>query len=114
MVRTYLYDAFLHFLTKTLGAERIARDPEDPLDSISLEDVNHEFAVNALSPLFAAKEAVKGFKQLPSSASKTFIMTGNKLNVWASPPVVIFGMGKSAAAYMIWCASEAYNQQGFK
>jgi hypothetical protein len=46
-----------------------------------LEDINTEFAVNVFSPLFAAKEAVKGFKQLSESASKTFIFTGNLLNV---------------------------------
>lgn len=81
---------------------------------MSLDDVNNEFAINALSPLFAAKEAVKGFKQLGSSASRTFIMTGNMLNVVANPPVLVFGMGKSAAAHMIKAASMAYERQGFK
>lgn len=90
------------------------RDPEDPLASISIEEVNHEFAVNAISPLFAAKEAVEGFKQLPSSASRTFIITGNKLNVMAWPQVLTFGMGKTATAHMVWYASVAYERQGFK
>jgi hypothetical protein len=76
--------------------------------------VHDEFAVNAISPLFSAKEAVKGFKQLDSSASKTFILTGNMLNVIVNPPVVVFGMGKNASAHMIKGASEIYGKQGFK
>jgi NAD(P)-dependent dehydrogenase (short-subunit alcohol dehydrogenase family) len=89
-------------------------DRNEPFDSISIEGVNEVLAVNAISPLLAAKEAVKGFKQLPSSASRTFIMTGNTLNVVAWPQVLTFGMGKSSAAYMVWCASVAYERQGFK
>ena len=97
-----------------LAAARVVRDPEDPLSSISIEEFNHEFAVNATAPLFAAQEAVKGFKQLPSSASRTFIATGNKLNVIAIPAVLAFGMGKSATAHMVHSASVAYEPQGFK
>lgn len=70
--------------------------------------------MNVVSPLFAAKEAVQGFKQLPSSASRTFIMTGNMLNVIVKPDVLTFGMGKTAAAHMVWSASVAYERQGFK
>src|SRR6202000_2066763 len=87
---------------------------EDPLSSISIEEFNNEFAVNATSALFAAQEAVPGFKQLPRSEAKTFIETGNKLNVIALPNVLAFGMGKSATAHMIQCASIAYKQHGFK
>jgi len=89
-------------------------DGEDPLSSISIEEVNRDFAVNTISPLFAAQEAVKGFKQLESSASRTFIMTGNVLNLIAKPDVLTFGMGKSASAHFIWSASVAYEQRGFK
>lgn len=79
---------------RILGAERIVRDPENPLDTITLDEVNREFAVNTLSPLFAAKEAVKGFEQLPKSASRTLFFTGNALNVIAVPQVLTFGMAK--------------------
>lgn len=98
----------------SIGAARVSRDPKDPLSSFSIEDINHEFAVNAISPLFSAQEAVKGFKQLSSSSSRTFIMTGNALNVIANPPVLPFGMGKNAAAHMIKSASIAYAPSGFK
>lgn len=97
-----------------LGANRISRDPKDPLANISLAEAQQEFAVNTLSPLFTAQEAVKGFKHLPDSASRTFIMTGNMLNKIALPNVLSFGMGKSAAAHMIWSASKGYKEAGFK
>ena len=101
-------------LISVSAAARVGRDPENPLDSISIEEVNREFAVNAISPLFAAKEAVIGFKQLPSSASRTFIMTGNILNIIVRPEVLTFGMSKTSAAHMVWSASVAYAPQGFK
>ncbi|KAF2497638.1 putative short-chain dehydrogenase [Lophium mytilinum] len=96
------------------AALRNPRDLQDPLASISLEDIKSEFAVNSISPLFAAQEAVKGFKQLPSSASRTFIQTGNALNVIVLPNVLTFGMTKSAAAHMIRSASVGYKRKGFK
>jgi hypothetical protein len=104
----------VQLLTYILGAARAVLDGEDPLSSISVEEVKRDFAVNAISPLFATQEAVKGFKQLENSASGTFIMTGNALNLIAKPDVLTFGMGKSAAAHLIWSASVAYEQQGFK
>jgi hypothetical protein len=79
-----------------------------------MEGVNREFAVNTISPLLAAQETVKGFKQLPASASKTFILTGNALNVFAKPDVLTFGMGKAAAAHLVWYASVTYEKQGFQ
>lgn len=97
-----------------LAAVRVARDPEDNLSGISLEEVQQEFSINTFSPLFAAQEAVKGFKQLPETASRTFIFTGNALNEIVIPAVLTFGMTKSATARMITFASEAYNKQGFK
>lgn len=96
------------------GANRVSRDAKDPLSNIALEEAQQEFAVNALSPLFAAQEAVKGFKELPESVSKTFIMTGNMLNRIALPNALTFGMGKNAAAHMIWSASKGYREVGYK
>lgn len=66
------------------------------------------------SPLFAAQEAVKGFKQLPQSETKTFIFTGNALNQIVNPGVVTFAMAKTAMARMVTYASAAYKDQGYK
>ncbi|QDS75967.1 hypothetical protein FKW77_003759 [Venturia effusa] len=96
------------------GALRIQRASEDPLSSITIDEARTEFAVNVLTPLFTAKEAVKGFKQLPTSTLPTFIMTGNLLNVGVSPAVTVFGMGKTSAAHLIKAASIAYSKDGFQ
>jgi len=96
------------------AASRTVLDAKDPLSSISVEEANRDFAVNAISPLLAAQEAVKGFKQLENSASRTFIVTGNMLNHIAKPDVLTFGMGKAAVAQLIWYASVAYKPKGFK
>jgi hypothetical protein len=68
--------------------------------------------VNSTSAYAAAQEAVKGFSQ--TGTGSTFIFTGNKLNVLGRPEVLVFGMGKSAAAHLIRSASLAYGDQGYK
>lgn len=98
------------------GAARTLCDPEDPISSFTLEDFNRDMAVNVTSAFVAAQHALAGFKDLPASSttSKTFIYTGNKLNVMSIPEVFCFGMGKSAVAHMIWDASISYRKRGFK
>lgn len=71
-------------------------------------------AVNLTSALVAAKIAVAGFKELPASAAKTFIYSGNKLNVMSDPKTLPFGIAKTAAARMIWDCSRAYRGEGYK
>lgn len=88
------------------------RDPEDNLSGLTLENLQEEFSVNIFSPLFAAGEAVKWFKQLPDSVSKTFIFTGNALNKIINPGGLTFAMGKTSIARMISYASVAYQNQG--
>lgn len=90
------------------------RDPEDNLSGLTLENLQEEFSVNIFSPLFAAGEAVKWFKQLPDSVSKTFIFTGNALNKIINPGGLTFAMGKTSIARMISYASVAYQNQGYK
>jgi len=62
----------------------------------------------------AAQQAVRGFEQLPSSASRTFIFTGNVLNTTIIAKLVSGGIGKQATAHMIRAAAEAYADRGFK
>jgi hypothetical protein len=70
--------------------------------------------VNIHSAFVAAQQAVAGFAQLPASASRTFIYTGNVLNVAILPKFMSNGVGKSGAAHMMWAASAAYNDRGYK
>lgn len=70
--------------------------------------------MNSTSVLIAAKSAVEGFKTLPSATKKTFIFTGNALAVMALPPLLTFGMAKSAGAHLIMSAAKAYKGHGYR
>lgn len=67
-----------------------------------------------MSAFIAAQQAALGFKHLPDSAFKTFIYTGNLLNTTTMAPLLSLGVGKSATAHIIECASKAYSNEGFK
>ncbi|EKJ72753.1 hypothetical protein FPSE_07019 [Fusarium pseudograminearum CS3096] len=86
---------------------------KDPFD-LPLEDFNNNVTINIRSAFVAAQQAVAGFAKLPDSASRTFIYTGNVLNVAMLPQFLAAGIGKSGAAHMIWNASAAYKERGYK
>lgn len=90
-----------------------ANDAKNPL-SLPLEDFTRNFAVNITSAYVAAQQAVLAFEQLPESAAKTFIYTGNITNVTSLPRFLESGVGKSAAAHIIQTAAAAYKEKGFK
>lgn len=79
-----------------------------------MEDFQRGFAVNTFGVIEAAKEAVAVFEQLPDTASKTFIYTGNFLNEVIFPPAVGYGITKAATAQLIRALSKAYKDQGFR
>ncbi|KAE9985069.1 hypothetical protein EG327_004840 [Venturia inaequalis] len=85
----------------------------DPL-SIPLADVVKDLNINTVSALIAAQEATKSFAVLPSSASKTFIFTGNILNLQILPPLMSNGIGKCATAHFLESAATAYKADGYK
>ncbi|KAI3397701.1 hypothetical protein diail_10470 [Diaporthe ilicicola] len=89
------------------------QNAKTPLN-LPLEDFNRSFAVNATSAFVAAQQAVLAFQQLPESASRTFIYTGNCCNVMPIVKLIDCGVGKSAMAHVIQCAAEAYQDKGFK
>lgn len=88
-------------------------DPKDPL-SLALSDFNRDLIINTNSAFAAAQQAVLAFKELPDSASRTFIYTGNMTNITPVPPLLDLGVGKSATAHIIQSAAQAYADQGFK
>ncbi|KFY33733.1 hypothetical protein V494_07367 [Pseudogymnoascus sp. VKM F-4513 (FW-928)] len=95
------------------AAAATRNDPKDPL-SIPLADFNRDLTVNTNSAYAAAQQAVLAFKELPESASKTFIFTGNITNTVTIAQLLDLGVGKSATAHIIHSASQAYADQGFK
>lgn len=87
--------------------------PNDPL-SLQLADFNKDFNINTVSAFVAAQQAATGFAQLPDSAAKTFIYTGNILNTTIIPPLLDLGVGKAATAHIIQSAAAAYKDRGYK
>lgn len=87
--------------------------PNDPL-SLQLADFNKDFNINTVSAFVAAQQAATGFAQLPNSAAKTFIYTGNILNTTIIPPLLDLGVGKAATAHIIQSAATAYKDRGYK
>lgn len=85
----------------------------DPF-ALSLADLSRDTTINIHSAFVAAQQAVLGFAQLPTSAARTFIYTGNVLNVSILPKFLSQGIGKSGAAHMIWAAADAYKDRGYK
>ncbi|KAK6336406.1 hypothetical protein TWF696_001965 [Orbilia brochopaga] len=88
-------------------------DPKNPF-SIPSSAFIRSLAINTTSVFVAAQEAVVGFKELPASASKTFIYTGNCLNEAPIPTLLDLGLGKTATAHMIQLAADAFKDQGIK
>lgn len=88
--------------------------PADDPFALSFDDFSVDTTINIHSAFIAAQQAVSGFAQLPESAARTFIYTGNVLNVAILPKFLSQAVGKSGAAHMIWTASAAYKDRGYK
>ena len=88
-------------------------DPKNPLE-LPVSDFIHDLRINTASAYVAAQQATLAFAQLPDTASKTFIYTGNILNTTIMVPLMDLGVGKAATASWLRCAAEAYGEQGSK
>lgn len=99
------------------NAAALTNPPEkDAIFSVSSTSVISDLNVNVVSAYVAAQEAVKGFEILPQGTKKTFIYTGNILNLSIIPvPLMMdLGMGKSASAYWIGLADVLYSAKGIR
>ena len=86
---------------------------DDPLAQ-PFSEVQPTLVVNLESAYYAAQEAVKSFKALPGESKKTFIYTGNILNISPLPGLLAPALGKSAAAALIANAAVAYGEKGYQ
>lgn len=89
---------------------------KDSVLSISAEKVALDLNVNTISPYVAAQQAIIGWETLPQETKKTFIYTGNMLNLLILPmPMMLnLGVGKSASAYWIGVADATYSAKGYR
>ena len=71
-------------------------------------------AVNTTSAFAAAQQAAISFGELPDSAARTFIFTGNCTNVAPIASLLDASAGKAATATIIQVAAEAYASKGYK
>jgi hypothetical protein len=106
-------DILLKYADILKAAAATQNNPKDPL-SLPLADFTRDLTINTNSAFVAAQQAVLAFKELPESASRTFIYTGNITNTTTIAPLLDLGVGKSATAHIIQSASQAYADQGFK
>jgi hypothetical protein len=87
--------------------------PNDPF-ALQVENFTRDFNINTTSAFVAAQQAALGFAELPDSAARTFIYTGNITNTVVIPSLVDLGVGKSAMAHIIEAVAGAYKDRGFK
>lgn len=82
--------------------------------AIPFDSFVRDITVNTLSVFAAAQQAVLGFAELPADSPRTFLYTGNILNVTPLPQFLEMGAGKSASAHMMMAAAAEYKDKGFK
>lgn len=89
---------------------------KESMFSTSAESVESDLNVNVISPYVAAQQAVIGWETLPKETKKTFIYTGNIMNVsiLPMPMMLTLGMGKAASAFWIGLADAMYSARGFR
>jgi NAD(P)-dependent dehydrogenase (short-subunit alcohol dehydrogenase family) len=88
----------------------------DSAFSIPAESVASDLYINTISPYVAAQQAIRGWETLSKETKKTFIYTGNMLNVAVIPmPMMLnLGMGKAASAFWVGVADMTYSAKGFR
>lgn len=89
---------------------------QDSIFSIPAARFAHDLDVNTVSAYAAAQQAVAGWETLPKEAKKTFIYTGNILNVAVLPvPLMLdLGVGKAASAYWVGVADMTLSAKGYR
>lgn len=89
---------------------------KDSIFSIPAESVASDLKVNTISPYVAAQQAVLGWEALPKETKKTFIYTGNAMNVSVVPvPMMLdLAMGKAASASWIGLADATNADKGIR
>jgi hypothetical protein len=102
LLLTHITAAAVHFAS-----------PSDPL-SPSLADFTQDLTINTISLYAAIKESLSSFDILPESSPKTFLYTGNILNVKPQPAFTTLGVGKTASAHIVELAAGAYGGKGYR
>ncbi|KAL5336255.1 hypothetical protein BJX70DRAFT_373113, partial [Aspergillus crustosus] len=89
---------------------------QDSILSIPADRFTNDLNINTVSPYVAAQTAVEAWGSLPGDVKKSFIYTGNILNVKILPvPLFLnLGVGKSASAYWLGVADQSYTARDYR
>lgn len=89
---------------------------KDSTLSIPVEAFTSDLNINTVSPYVAAQQTVSAWESLPKDTKKTFIYTGNilNLNVVPVPLMLTLGVGKSASAYWVGVSDATYSAKGYR
>ncbi|CAG9945075.1 unnamed protein product [Clonostachys rosea f. rosea IK726] len=89
---------------------------QDSVLSLPLDNFNADLNVNTVSAYVAAQQAVLGWETLPADTKKSFIYTGNILNVSILPVpfVLTLGTGKAASAFWLGLSDATYAPKSFR
>lgn len=79
-----------------------------------MADFETALKINTTSTYAAAKYAIVGFDKLPKSTLKSFVYTGNMLNVSPMPMLLTLGVGKAASAHIIESGASAFASEGYQ
>lgn len=105
------------FLYGIAASQISAKNRDHPLE-LSASDLSKSIDVNVMGAYVAAQEAAASFEASsaddPNDSNKTFIFTGNRLNIAPIPPLLSLGVGKAATAHMMAFLSETYKARGWK
>ena len=84
--------------------------------SIPLDKFASDLNINTVSSYAAAQQAVLGWETLPKDVKKSFIYTGNILNVshMSVPMMLNLGTGKVASAYWLQLANTTYADKEYR
>jgi NAD(P)-dependent dehydrogenase (short-subunit alcohol dehydrogenase family) len=98
------------------NAAAMTSPDKESMFSIPGESMTSDLVINTVSAYIAAQQAVIGWETMPKEAKKTFIYTGNIMNVSIvpMPPMIDLGMGKAASAFWIGVADATNLAQGFR
>ncbi|KAH8121205.1 hypothetical protein FP744_10001965 [Trichoderma asperellum] len=96
------------------NAGAVSFAPKENAFNLDLGTFESDLNINTTSVFVAIKEALKSFSALPTSASRTFIYTGNAMNFASFDGLLTLGVGKSATAHMIASAAATFADKGYK
>ncbi|KAH8797731.1 putative short-chain dehydrogenase [Xylogone sp. PMI_703] len=88
--------------------------PKEYISDIPIAAYQRSLQINTVAPYLSAQLSIESVSKVTNGGPKTFIFTGNCLNVKVLPRFWSFGSAKSATAHIIIAASMYYENRGYR